>query len=476
MINSYVKILGASAFATAPIFGLAATPNEKPNVVLIFVDDMGYGDIAPFGSDKHPTPHLQRMADEGICHTQFYMSSTNSTPSRSALMTGCYASTVGMGYRVLYPADVRGLNPDEVILPEIFKEKGYATGCFGKWHMGDNLEYMPINHGFDEFEGLPYSTNMSVDNAKGWNSLPYIIGEKVVAKLDTESSQTLMTQLTTENTVDFIRRHKDEPFFVYVPYTSLHNPRYVREEYALKHNGDILAAQIEEVDNGVGAIMQSLKDLGLDDNTLVIFSSDNGGGPESSMHPLRGQKGGVAYEGRAREPMIMRYPNVIEAGVVSDKVLATKDILPSLAKLIGVDTSICKPLDGVDQLDVFFGVEGATSLNDTLYYQFESVFDAVRVGDLKLIRSGDEYELYDLANDIGESSNVIDKYPQQVEQMKQMLYDHTRKQHAKARPSGFVADPKPLIEYASEVPELYEYKNMPAYKAVQQVSRKKKKR
>ena len=473
MNNKYAKILGTSLMAAMP---LCSYCEEKPNVVIIFIDDMGYADIAPFGSTIHPTPNMQKLADDGICHKEFYISSTNSTPSRSALMTGCYASTVGMGYRVVYPADVRGLNTEETILPEIFKSKGYVTGCFGKWHLSDNLDFMPIAHGFDEFEGLPYSADMWRGSSKGWPDLPYLIGEEVVASVRDKSSHTLITELTSNNAVDFINRHNDEPFFLYIPYPSLHNPRYVRKENVDKNNGDVFAAQLEEIDNGVGDIIEALKEHGIYDNTLILLSSDNGGGNGTDMGELRGQKGGIGYEGRHRASTIVTYPKKIKAGTSSNEIISSIDIFPSFATLIGADTSVCKPLDGLDQLDVLLGDKRAKSQYDTLYLQHEGLFDCMRVGDMKLVKNKENYELYNLKEDIGERNNLSSKYPDKVVQMKSSLIQFRKRMTKKQRPCGFVATPKPLIPYGDEdLPTLYEYKNLPKYEAVTDTNKKVKK-
>ncbi|MFI3305743.1 MAG: sulfatase-like hydrolase/transferase [Rikenellaceae bacterium] len=446
-------ILALSGILPAAAYVQAATP-KQPNVIIFFVDDMGYGDTSPFGSKKNPTPNIQRMAEEGIIHNQFYLSSTNSTPSRAALLTGCYANTVGMEGKVNWPMDKRGLDPEETILPEIFKTKGYVTACFGKWHLGDQPEFMPTKQGFDYFEGLPYSNDMyPLTTRIKFPPLPYIKGEEVVAHVASTECQTLLIQTTTEATVDFIRKHKRSPFFIYVPYTAPHLPRFARKEIVDECGGNVLSAQIKEIDDGVGAVLDALRKMKLDDNTLVIFTSDNGGSARTSMGGLRGSKAGPVYEGHSRASTIVWHPGVVAAGGRSRKIICSKDILPSLAAYIGADTSICKPIDGENNLDVLLGAPEAKSKNDTLYYQL----NGIRVGAMKLIKINNRYELYNLERDEGEKKNIIKDYPAEAEQLKAALTRFSDGVVSNARKAAFVENPTAILPDAEGVPTLCEY-------------------
>lgn len=444
--------------ALLPLVGCSTPANKiQPNVIIFFVDDMGYGDTAPFGSQKNLTPNLQRMVDEGVMHTQFYLSSTNSTPSRSALLTGCYANTVGMEGKVNFPGDKRGLDPDEMILPEIFKSKGYVTACFGKWHLGDQREFLPLQQGFDYFEGLPYSSDMWIlypRKEAGFPPLPYMKGNDVVAHVGTEACQTLLTQTITDATVDFIREQGESPFFVYVPYSAPHVPRYAREEIVKECGGDVLSAQICEIDRGVGAVLDLLREKGLDKNTLVLFTSDNGGSRGTSMGNLRGSKYTTVYEGHSRASTIVWGSGVEKAGVKSSEIIASKDILPSLASLIGFDmATMPRPIAGEDNLGALLGREGARSTNDTLYYQL----NGIRVGDMKLIKVKDGYELYDLGVDEGETDNIIEKHKERAEQLKSALAKFTAEITENARGAAFVENPVVILPDAEGVPMLCDY-------------------
>ncbi|RKY05834.1 MAG: arylsulfatase, partial [Planctomycetota bacterium] len=281
-------------FLLATVFAQTSQAADKPNIVLFFTDDMGYGDIGPFGSTTHETPHLDRMAKEGIKFTDFYVSSTACTPSRSALMTGCYADRIGMGASVVFPGDKRGLNPSEITIAEMLKTKGYITGCFGKWHLGDQPDFMPLKQGFDEYEGIPYSNDMWSEvgrqGRKKHPPLPYIKQDKVVAYIPDRNSQAVLCDAVTDAAVSFIKRHKDERFFAYVPYALVHTPFMVLEERLAAAGGDVFKAQITELDNSVGRVMKTLRESGIADNTLVFFTNDNGGGGKTSSGPLRGGK------------------------------------------------------------------------------------------------------------------------------------------------------------------------------------------
>ena len=259
--RGFLKAAGVTVAAISlPAFGIdGKNQPAKPNIVFIFIDDMGYGDIGPFGSTLNKTPHLDRMAKEGVTFTDFYVSSTPCTPSRSALMTGCYADRVGMDGRVLWPGDKRGLNPKEITIPKILKSKGYATGCFGKWHLGDQREFMPLSQGFDEYTGIPYSNDMwPFYRRVKCPPLPFVKAHKVVAHIPDGKNQALLCDVVTDAAVDFIKRHKDERFFAYVPHSYVHKPHFTLKDRQDKAGGELFRAQVEEVDASVGRIMNTL--------------------------------------------------------------------------------------------------------------------------------------------------------------------------------------------------------------------------
>ena len=460
--RDFMKRAGAAMLATgATAFAGSRKPSERakqPNFVVIFIDDMGYGDIGPFGSKVNKTPHLDRMAEEGMKLTQFYVSSTACTPSRSALMTGCYADRVGMDGRVNFPAGERGLNPKEITIAELLKTRGYATGCFGKWHLGDQPEFLPLQRGFDEYTGIPYSNDMwpFLESVK-CPPLPLVKGNKVVAHISDGASQSLLCKVVTDGAVDFIKRHSKEPFFLYVPHAYIHGPRFARKELLERAEGNVTRAQIEEVDWSVGQILKTLKAQGLAENTLVIFTSDNGGSGGTSMGPLRGNKGGPKYEGHMRVPTVAWWPGQIPAGSVSDEIAATIDMLPTFAALTGATLPTDRIIDGHDISSLLLQ-PGVKSPHEILYYEYEGI----RRGPWKLVRLGNtKLELYNLDDDLAESNNLIEKHPAIAEELNALLDKHMAAVQANQRPAAFVKDPKPLLESTDGVPALTEYLGLP---------------
>ena len=279
-----------------------------PNFVVIFIDDMGYGDIEPFGSKINKTPHLNRMAAEGRRLTSFYVASPVCTPSRAALMTGCYPRRVGMhedytGHWVLIPRSRRGLNPDELTLPEALKARGYATACIGKWHLGDQPQHLPGKHGFAYYYGIPYSNDMQ-SKRRGDPPLPLVEQATVI---ESPADQATLTQGYTKQTIEFIEQHRSQPFFVYLPHTFPHLPLFASKDFHGKSQNGRYGDTIEEIDWSTGQILDCLKRLDLANNTLVIFTSDNGsnGRNGGSNQPLAGAKGST-MEGGMRVPMIAR--------------------------------------------------------------------------------------------------------------------------------------------------------------------------
>ena len=432
---------------------------NQPNIVIIFTDDMGYGDIGPFGSD-HPTPHLNRMAEEGMKLTDFYVSSTACTPSRSALLTGCYADRIEMGRSVVFPADERGLNPKETTIAEILKEGGYKTGCFGKWHLGDQLPFMPLAQGFDEYQGIPYSNDMWVPGnpKRNYPPLPWIVGNQPVAHIPDASSQAVITDSITDAAVDFIERYKEKPFFCYVPHSAVHAPFMVTHERLESAGEDVMRALVGEIDSSTGRILECIRKNGIEKNTLVLFTNDNGGAGKTSSGPLRGHKFGPKYEGHMRVPTLAWWPEKIPAGSVSSEIMATIDLLPTVANLCGQQVPQDRIIDGHDVSKILLGRAKAKSPHETLYYEK----DGVRQGKWKLVRykvKADRFaELYDLEKDLGEQNDLSKQYPEKVKALSEALDAHVSKIESEIRPAGLVENPKPLLADSEGVPTLLEWR------------------
>ena len=447
----------------------ATTDGTKPNIVLIFIDDLGYGDIGPFGSTTNKTPQLDRMAAEGLALRQFYVSNTNCTPSRAALMTGTYAHRIGMDGDVLFPGERRGLNPNETTIAEVMKGAGYATGIFGKWHLGDQPEHLPLEHGFDEYFGIPYSNDMWPGNLKGhrhtkepYTPLPVVRNDQVVAYVADGADQSLLAEAVTDAAINFIRAHRAEPFFLYLPHAYIHRPRYARPQIAARAGGDINRAVVEEVDDSVGRVLDTLRALDLAEETLVIFTSDNGGSTGMSMGPLRGGKGGPKYEGHMREPTITWWPGTIPAGQTTDEIVSALDILPSLAALVGADPPD-RQIDGKNALEILLGKPDARSPHEVLFYEDEGV----RLGNWKLVRGASgRFELYDLDADVGETNDLSAEHPERVNELRALLEDHAAEIAANQRPAAQSETALHLITEPGDLPKLRELIGVSDFEAV----------
>ncbi len=436
----------------------SAPAADKPNIVLIFVDDLGYADIGPFGSKLHHTPNLDRMAAEGRKLTSFYVSANVCTPSRSSLMTGSYPRRVGLdenekGQWVLFPGNQEGLHPDEITVAETLRSAGYTTAAVGKWHLGDQREFLPTRQGFQSYFGIPYSNDMGRDSRPKpyrYPPLPLLRGEKVVEE---EPDQRLITQRYTKEALAFISANKKGPFFLYLAHTMPHWPQYSSARFAGKSKNGKWGDAVEEIDWSTGEILRKLAELGLDDETLVIFTSDNGGAVQhgASNAPLRGGKG-TTWEGGHRVCFLARWPGRIPAGSVSDELALSVDVLPTLAGLAGASTPQDRVLDGKDVLGLLTG--DAPTPHLAYYYFYMRDLCAVRSGRWKLHvqrvtrRRGSRdvaavTELYDLHGDIGETTNVAAENPQVVERLR-VLAEWAREDLGdgdqagrKVRPAGF---------------------------------------
>ncbi len=473
---------GAAALAAPRVFAGRPAGQRPPNIVIIFVDDLGYADVGTYGAEGFRTPNLDRMAAEGLRFTDFYVAQPVCSASRAALLTGCYPNRIGIT-GALGPRSRHGINADEMTLAEVCKQKGYATAIFGKWHLGDKPPFLPTRHGFDEFCGIPYSNDMwplhpayahlPPDVAKrkgGYPDLPLYEGETVVNPRITGADQARFTTLFTQRSVDFIRRHRDRPFFLYLAHPMPHVPLFVSQKFRGKTPRGLYGDVVAEIDWSVGRVLATLEECGIDDHTLVIFTSDNGpwlsyGNHAGSAKPLREGKG-TTWEGGIREPCIVRWPGKVPAGAVCREPVMTIDILPTVARLIGARLPEHK-IDGQDIWPLMAGVAGARSPHEALYFYYHANdLEALRSGRWKLVfphkyrsltgepgRDGMPHgytyptcglELYDLENDIGERHNVIDQHPDVLarlqalaEQARADLGDSlTKRKGAGRRPPG----------------------------------------
>jgi arylsulfatase A len=475
----------------------SAGAGAKPNFIVINIDDLGYADIGPFGSHLNRTPNLDRMAREGRKLTSFYAAPVCS-PSRASLMTGCYPKRVLPIQGVLFPAGAVGLNPAELTVAELLQQEGYATACIGKWHLGDQPEFLPTRQGFIEYLGIPYSNDMGPASDGSKSSLgdklpapqaagpvkgdetglhghsqpplPLLEREQVVARVRQAEQQGIVERYTTA-AVGFIREHMKQPFFLYLPHTAVHFPLYPGQKWVGKSRNGTYGDWVEEVDWSVGRVLDTLRELQLDRNTLVIFTSDNGGTRRAVNMPLRGNKGST-WEGGIRVPTIAWWPGKIPAGTSTDEITGMLDVLPTVVKLAGATPPAGRKLDGVDLWPVLAGEPGARG-HDTFFYFRGLNLQAVRSGPWKLHLPGSNapagggkrggkqqaapaVQLYDLATDPGESTNVADAHPDIVARLQQLAATMDQDLGIEGvgpgcRPLGRVADPVPLIGHDGKV-------------------------
>ena len=401
----------------------AQAAERTPNFVIIFCDDLGYGDVGPFGSTKHRTPNLDRMAEEGRRFTDFYVTSGVCTPSRSSLMTGCYPKRVGLHENevngwVLFPGNKRGISAEETTIAEIMKRQGYATAIVGKWHLGDQPEFLPTRHGFDSYFGIPFSNDMGNGHNKRYPPLPLLRNEEVI---ETEPDQRQLTPRYTAEAIRFITANKDRPFFLYFPHTFPHNPIFASERFAGKSANGNFGDSVEEIDWSVGQILGTIKKLGIDEQTLVIFTSDNGAAQRwgGGNGPLRGFKGST-WEGGMREPFIIRWPGKIPAGTTCGELACSMDLLPTLAKLAGGSAPTDRIIDGRDIWPLISGEKDAKTPREAFFYYYRGDLQAVRAGDWKLHlprKQSAAVQLYNLQDDIGEQTNVAEANPDVVRRL-----------------------------------------------------------
>ena len=376
--------LAAIVLAMVATYSTTHAATETPNFIVIFCDDLGYGDLGCYGSTKNRTPHIDGLADQGMRFTDFYSSSPVCTPSRASLLTGCYARRVGLhedytGHWVLIPRSRRGLNPHEVTIAEALKTKGYATACIGKWHLGDQPPHLPTEHGFDFYYGIPYSNDMK-NPRRGDPPLPLVQAKTVI---EAPADQSTLTKRYTEQTIKFIESNKSRPFFVYLPHTFPHLPLFASPDFHGKSANGRYGDSVEEIDWSTGKILECLDRLDLAKNTVVIFTSDNGsnGRNGGSNAPLAGNKGST-MEGGMRVPMIARWPGRIPTGTTCSELTTMMDLFPTLCRLANVPPHKNK-IDGFDIMSMLKGDKSAKSLYEALYYYRRRQLQAVRWGDWK---------------------------------------------------------------------------------------------
>ncbi len=427
----------AAARAVEPTPGPGGAVDRPPNIVVVFADDLGYGDVGCFGAQGYQTPNIDRLASEGIRFTDFYVAQAVCSASRTALLTGCYPNRVGI-IGALGPDAKVGISDNERTIAEVLRTRGYATAIFGKWHLGHHPRFLPTHHGFDAYFGLPYSNDMwpRHPTVRTFPELPLIEGDKVV-QLDPDQHQ--LTTWYTEHAVKFIDEHREQPFFLYVPHSMPHVPLFVSDKYAGKTERGLFGDVISEVDWSVGQILEALKKHGLDDRTLVIFTSDNGpwllyGNHAGSSGPLREGKA-TSFEGGVREPFVARWPGHIPAGRVCREPSMTIDLLPTFAHLAGAEVPSEPSIDGLDITPLLLDKAGAKSPHDAFYFYWGRELQGVRSGRWKLhmphkyvsvetpggegkpgkyVTKTIERSLFDLEADPGETRDVADENPEVV--------------------------------------------------------------
>lgn len=469
--------------------------DTKPNFIVINIDDLGYADIGPFGSTLNRTPNLDRMAKEGRKLTSYYAAPVCS-PSRAALMTGCYPKRVLPISGVLFPSAAVGLNPDETTISEVLRDAGYRTACVGKWHLGDQPPFLPTAQGFDSYLGIPYSNDMGTaaegsksdlgaplpqpkeNAAKAPNSepetglrgmsqppLPLVENGEVVARVKQDEQQAIVDTYT-EAAVKFVKENAKNPFFLYLPHSAVHFPLYPGKEWAGKSDKGLYSDWVEEVDWSVGQVLDTVRELGIGERTLVMFTSDNGGTARGLNTPLRGHKGST-WEGGVRAPTIVWWPGTIPADTSSDGITGMFDVLPTFAAIAGAEPPAGRKLDGIDASGIWLGKDGAKG-HEVFHYFRGFEMEAIRRGPWKLHfgtakanpakgKGGkdarpDGLALFNLESDLGETTNVAEANPQIVAELQalaaEMDADLGIKPNSKGpgvRPLGRVENPEPFI-------------------------------
>jgi arylsulfatase A-like enzyme len=442
-----ITVLLCAAATTA----IAADAQRPPNIVFILTDDLGYTDLSCYGAPQIRTPNVDRMAAEGVRFTDFYATACVCTPTRASLMTGCYPKRVGLHVGVLNTKSAKGLNPDEVTIAKLLRGRGYATMCIGKWHLGESPQTLPTNHGFDAYFGMAGPNHGASD----------LYRDAAVIEQKGKIDLTQLTQRYTKEAIEFIRKSKDKPFFLYLAHGAPHVPLYASAAFKGKSAGGLYGDMIEEIDAGVGEVLGAIKELGLDGQTLVVFTSDNGQYGIAAP-PLHGGKGST-WEAGLRVPCIVRWPGVVPAGGIVRDMTIMFDWMPTLAQLGGATLPAGRKIDAVDIWPLVLGRAGTRPPHDHfVYYSREGLASAVRAGRWKLhvIAPVEKWAgklprketlldtrpttpppwLYDLEADPGETHDVAAEHPDLVKRLRESLEATDAMLTREARP---VFDPSP---------------------------------
>jgi arylsulfatase A len=440
---------------------------RSPNIIIINADDLGYGDLGCYGSKLNKTPKLDEMAENGILLESFYSASAMCSPSRASLLTGCYPQRVGFGRlpneigHVLLAGEATGLNPWEITIPEILKTKGYKTKMIGKWHLGDQPQFLPTRQGFDSFFGLPYSHDIAPDHYNSRFSFPPLplLSDEMVIEENPDRSQ--LNQRFAQEAIKFIRNNQSQPFFLYMALTIPHAPLLPPNEFLKKSDNGPYGAYVELLDYCSGLILDEIKKNGMDENTLVVFTSDHGASL-SKIQPgsngvLRGQKG-TTYEGGMRVPGIIQWKGKIKAGSVSNELITQMDLLPTIASLANATLPHDRIYDGKDVNNLLLNPDEKID-DKVFFYRWMDELHGVRSGNWKLTVKVprkpifDKPALYNLFEDLGENHDVADQYPKIVEKLMKLIIDSredlgdvsTGIKGINNRPLGWIANARALV-------------------------------
>ncbi len=458
---------GAAALAAPPLETAAGTAPaaDPPNVVIVLADDLGYQDLTCYGSSRNRTPHIDRMAAEGVRFTSFYATSGVCTPSRASLLTGCYPRRVSMhedeaGEWVLFPVSRKGLNPSELTLPKLLKTRGYSTHLVGKWHLGDQPAFLPRHHGFDHYFGIPYSNDMGEQQRPGNPPLPLLVDDTVVeAPVDLDT----LTERYTQEAVQIVSESRSRPFFLLLSHFVPHTPLRAGVRFRGKSANGLYGDSVEELDSSTGTVLAALERHGLADNTLVVFTSDNGGVREVNNGPLAGTKGST-MEGGMRVPFIARWPRGgLVAGRICAELASMMDLLPTLAALAEAPLPRDHVIDGKNILALLRDPERRRTPYDAFLYYYMGQLQAVRAGRWKLHlplaskRHGwhrppyeERGQLYDLDSDVSERVNLFDARPDVVSRLSALAaaaaadIGNEDRDGRRQRPAGWVERARPL--------------------------------
>ena len=444
--KSFLKVF--AAMLVLMLYGNQSTAQSKqPNVIIILSDDLGYGDLACYGNPTIQTPNLDQMAHEGARLTQFYSAAPICTPGRAGLLTGCYPKRVGLHKGVLFPGSSTGLNPKEETLAELLKQEGYTTACIGKWHLGHHTPFMPLNQGFDLFYGFPYSNDMSrkeqlkmKPNSKYPFHLPWLLQHDTIA-LDPD--QSLVTQKLTQKSLDFIKDNKKNRFFLYLAYPMPHIPLYASPRFLGTSARGLFGDVVSEIDHGVGEILKQLKQLKLDNNTLVVFTSDNGPWEIYKTHggsagPLRGAKGST-WEGGLREPGIFWYPGHIKKSRHITEFASVMDLLPTVVKMCNAPMPEAR-IDGRDISGLLLSGEKPEP-KPFLYYSKKGEVQGIRQGAYKFLRENGNSYLFNIEEDISEKYDLKEEKPLVYSNLKTKMEEMDKQLTKEARAVGDINKP-----------------------------------